>query len=249
MADAVLEGRALVRGARQGRRGAGEPPARAESPSAKRRGGGGRSDGMSEVSAALVRELREHTGAGMMDCKKALAEVDGDLEKAIVFLREKGLAAAAKRAGRTAAEGVVELVHPRRRQDRRADRGQLRDRLRRPHRRLPEPGEGPGDAGRGGEPALRAPRGRAGGRPRAGAQHLRGAGGEQRQAGAGDREDRRRQGREVLRRRLPARAAVHQGPGQAGRPAGHRRGREAGREHRRAALRALPARRAVERTS
>ncbi len=62
---------------------------------------------MSEVSAAMVRELRERSGAGMMDCKRALAEVRGDVEKALVFLREKGLAAAAKRAGRTAAEGIV----------------------------------------------------------------------------------------------------------------------------------------------
>lgn len=63
---------------------------------------------MSEVSATAVRDLRERTGAGMMDCKKALAEVNGDLERAIVYLREKGLAAAAKRAGRTAADGLVE---------------------------------------------------------------------------------------------------------------------------------------------
>lgn len=63
---------------------------------------------MSEVSAAAVRDLRERTGAGMMDCKKALAEVQGDLDKAVVYLREKGLAAAAKRAGRTAADGLVE---------------------------------------------------------------------------------------------------------------------------------------------
>jgi elongation factor Ts len=62
---------------------------------------------MSEVSPSLVRELRERTGAGMMDCKKALSEVNGDVEKALVYLREKGLAAAAKRAGRTAADGVV----------------------------------------------------------------------------------------------------------------------------------------------
>jgi elongation factor Ts len=55
----------------------------------------------------MVRELRERTGAGMMDCKKALTEVGGDVEKALVFLRERGLAAAAKRAGRTAAEGAV----------------------------------------------------------------------------------------------------------------------------------------------
>ncbi|PWK12680.1 translation elongation factor Ts [Tumebacillus permanentifrigoris] len=60
------------------------------------------------ISAALVKELRERTGAGMMDCKKALVETNGELEKAIDFLREKGLAAAAKKSGRIAAEGVVE---------------------------------------------------------------------------------------------------------------------------------------------
>jgi elongation factor Ts len=63
---------------------------------------------MSEVSATAVRDLRDRTGAGMMDCKKALSEVNGDVERAIVYLREKGLAAAAKRSGRTAADGLVE---------------------------------------------------------------------------------------------------------------------------------------------
>ena len=63
---------------------------------------------MAEITAALVKELRERTGAGMMDCKKALSATDGDLEKAIDFLREKGLAAAAKKAGRVAAEGLVD---------------------------------------------------------------------------------------------------------------------------------------------
>lgn len=63
---------------------------------------------MAEITATLVKELRERTGAGMMDCKKALSATDGDLEKAIDFLREKGLAAAAKKAGRVAAEGLVE---------------------------------------------------------------------------------------------------------------------------------------------
>jgi len=62
---------------------------------------------MSEVSAALVRELRDKTGAGMMDCKRALGESNGDLDKAVVYLREKGLAAAAKRATRAASEGTV----------------------------------------------------------------------------------------------------------------------------------------------
>lgn len=59
------------------------------------------------VTAALVKELREKTGAGMLDCKKALTETNGDLEKAIVYLREKGLASAAKKSGRIAAEGAV----------------------------------------------------------------------------------------------------------------------------------------------
>lgn len=63
---------------------------------------------MAEITAALVKELRERTGAGMMDCKKALSATDGDLEKAIDFLYEKGLATAAKKAGRVAAEGLVE---------------------------------------------------------------------------------------------------------------------------------------------
>lgn len=63
---------------------------------------------MAEITAALVKELRERTGAGMMDCKKALAATAGDMDKAIDFLREKGLAAAAKKAGRIAAEGLVE---------------------------------------------------------------------------------------------------------------------------------------------
>ena len=62
---------------------------------------------MAEVTAKLVKELREMTGAGMMDCKKALVEVDGDLDKAVEVLREKGLSKAAKKAGRIAAMGLV----------------------------------------------------------------------------------------------------------------------------------------------
>ena len=62
---------------------------------------------MAEIKASLVKELREMTGAGMMDCKKALTECDGDMDKAVDFLREKGLASAAKKAGRIAAEGIV----------------------------------------------------------------------------------------------------------------------------------------------
>ena len=62
---------------------------------------------MAEITAALVKELREKTGAGMMDCKRALGEVGGDVEQAIDWLRKKGLAAAAKKAGRIAAEGLI----------------------------------------------------------------------------------------------------------------------------------------------
>ena len=62
---------------------------------------------MAAVTAALVKQLREMTGAGMMDCKKALTATEGDIDKAVEFLREKGLAAAAKKAGRIAAEGLV----------------------------------------------------------------------------------------------------------------------------------------------
>jgi elongation factor Ts len=62
---------------------------------------------MAEISAALVKELRERTGAGMMDCKRALQDTNGDMEAAIVVLREKGMAGAAKRAGRETTEGAV----------------------------------------------------------------------------------------------------------------------------------------------
>ncbi|WP_405752703.1 translation elongation factor Ts [Anaerovibrio slackiae] len=62
---------------------------------------------MAQITAALVKELREITGAGMMDCKKALVECEGDKDKAIDYLREKGIAKAAKKAGRIASEGVV----------------------------------------------------------------------------------------------------------------------------------------------
>ncbi len=65
---------------------------------------------MAEITAALVKELREKSGAGMMDCKKALAESAGDLESAVDWLRKKGLATAAKKAGRVAAEGLVGMA-------------------------------------------------------------------------------------------------------------------------------------------
>nr|WP_330398655.1 translation elongation factor Ts [Herbinix luporum] len=63
---------------------------------------------MMNITASMVKELREMTGAGMMDCKKALSETGGDMDKAVEFLREKGLAAAEKKAGRIAAEGVID---------------------------------------------------------------------------------------------------------------------------------------------
>ncbi len=63
---------------------------------------------MAAITAQLVKELREKTGVGMMDCKKALAESGGDMEKAVEFLRKKGLATAQKRAGRATSEGIVQ---------------------------------------------------------------------------------------------------------------------------------------------
>ena len=65
---------------------------------------------MADITAALVKELRETSGAGMMDCKKALTETDGNMESAVDWLRKKGLAAAAKKSGRVAAEGLVALA-------------------------------------------------------------------------------------------------------------------------------------------
>lgn len=64
---------------------------------------------MAEITAQMVKQLRDATGAGVLDCRKALVEYDGDVEKATNFLREKGLASAAKKAGREAREGKVEL--------------------------------------------------------------------------------------------------------------------------------------------
>lgn len=63
---------------------------------------------MAQITPQLIKELRERTGAGMMDCKRALTETQGNLDKAITYLREKGLASAAKKAGRVATEGLVE---------------------------------------------------------------------------------------------------------------------------------------------
>src|SRR5881398_1022334 len=63
---------------------------------------------MPDITAAMVKALRDATGAGMMDCKHALIEADGDAERAVEILREKGLASAAKRAGRSADQGLIE---------------------------------------------------------------------------------------------------------------------------------------------
>ena len=65
---------------------------------------------MAAVTAKMVKDLREMTGAGMMDCKKALSATDGDMDKAVEFLREKGLAGAEKKAGRIAADGIVDTA-------------------------------------------------------------------------------------------------------------------------------------------
>jgi len=65
---------------------------------------------MAEITAALVKELREKTGAGMMDCKKALTETGGDLETSVDWLRKKGIASAEKKSGRVAAEGLVGVI-------------------------------------------------------------------------------------------------------------------------------------------
>ena len=65
---------------------------------------------MAEITAAMVRDLREKTGAGMMDCKKALVEANGDMEAAVDWLRKKGLSAAAKKSGRVAAEGLIAVA-------------------------------------------------------------------------------------------------------------------------------------------
>jgi len=68
---------------------------------------------MAEITSSMIKDLRESTGAGLLDCKKALQEVDGDYEKAVTYLRKKGLAKAAKKVGRAATEGaVVSYIHP-----------------------------------------------------------------------------------------------------------------------------------------
>ena len=84
------------------------------------------------ITTEMIKQLREATGAGILDCRKALEQADGDYEKAVDFLREKGLAQAAKRADRTASEGVVELYSHGKGRVACDGRSQLRDRFRRP---------------------------------------------------------------------------------------------------------------------
>ena len=88
------------------------------------------------VTAADVKALRDRTGAAMMDCKAALAEAEGDVDRAIEILRVKGQASAAKREGRGTERGRRRLLHPRQRQGRGDGRSPVRDRLRRPQRGL-----------------------------------------------------------------------------------------------------------------
>ena len=94
---------------------------------------------MANVTAAMVKDLREKTGAGMMDCKNALGETEGDIEAAIDWLRKKGLSKAAKKSGRIAAEGLVAVFCPRPRWGCR--RGQFGDGFRCPERGFPGAGQ------------------------------------------------------------------------------------------------------------
>ena len=113
-----------------------------------------------KIDAKLVKELREKSGAPMGDCLKALQETKGDIEDAFVVLRKRGMASAQKKAARTTNEGRGGHLHSRRRQDRRADRSELRERLCGPHRGLPGAAQGHRDAHRGQRSALREARGR-----------------------------------------------------------------------------------------
>ena len=198
-----------------------------------------------DINANIVRELREKTGAGVMDCKKALAEASGDLEKAIVWLREKRYRAGRQARRQARLGGLGRVLHPCGRQARRAGRGQLRERLRGQDARVPDPGQGDRDADRGGQSALRQPRGRARRSYRAGAPDLRHAVGGQ--ARSGDQEDRRRQAGKVLPRHLSQRAGLGaRSQPHHHRPAGRIRS-QAGREDRNPPLRPLPARRIARR--
>ena len=131
-AEPAAEERRPTRGSARGR-GRGRAEAEPE-PAAVAEGGEHRVS--TTISASLVKELRDATGAGMMDCKRALEETDGDLDAARTLLRERGMASAGKRAGRETTEGLVGyIVDGSRRLDR---RHRLRDRARVEERRVPE---------------------------------------------------------------------------------------------------------------
>ena len=196
------------------------------------------------ISAEIVRKLREETGAGMMDCKNALVEAKADLEAARELLRKKGLAAAAKKAGRAATEGIVGTLHPPGGEGRRHRRGQLRDRLRGQDRPSswpwsrtspctsppPRPlyvtkDEVPADVLDKEKEIYKAQAAAAG------------------QARERPGEDRRGQAQGLLQPVLPARAALRQGPQGHDRPARPGEDRAHQGEHRGPPLRSLPRRR------
>ena len=93
-----------------------------------------------EITTEMIKELRAATGAGILDCRKALTEADGDFQKAVDYLREKGMATAAKRADREASQGIVELYSHGGGPCRCDGGSQLRDRFRGPLRQVPRTG-------------------------------------------------------------------------------------------------------------
>ena len=159
------------------------------------------------ITAEQVKQLRDKTGAGMMECKAALTEAGGDQEKASSAAQEGPRLRRQARRPRHQQRRRRQL-HPHGRQGRRAGRGELRDRLRGAHRRLPDAGEGTGAAHRRRRSAVRAPRGRPGRRAREGEGDLPRAVRRLGQAGDRGREDRRGQAGLLL---LAGRAA---GPAQ-----------------------------------
>ena len=187
---------------------------------------------MAEVTAAMVKALRERTGAGMMDCKRALVECDGDMDRAEDWLRAKGFSRAAAKAGRSTNEGIVDAyIHH---AGGIAKQGALieincesdfvakTDDFKHLAHTLALQVVGMA-------PTVRPPRGCSRGHRRARARRLSRAGAGQ--AREHRREDPHRQARCVLRADLPARAAVDQGRQEEGRRPGDRSDRQARREH------------------
>ncbi len=244
IADAVIEGRAL---AEERQRGQGSDEEEIEAPSiddaADHRGIGRGRDRMSEVSAQHVKDLREKTGAGFMDCKAALRESGGDIEGAVRYLRERGLAAAAKKAGRTTAEGVIGsyihaggkigvLVEVNCETDFVARTEDFQQFVRSLAMQVAAA-----------QAALRESRGDPRCRARAGARDLRRTGCAVGKAAAGRGQDGRGQDRQVRRRGVPARSRLRQRAWEARSPGRGRRDRQARRKHFRPPVHALPARR------